>query len=359
MIKSLLIENFSSHKKTEINFTEGVNVIAGPTGYGKTVIPRALEWLITNRPGGDEYRSWWGGDTKVTGVFTLQSGIDFQVCREKTNSVNKYTLTCFDKDGDAGATKEYTGFGTHVPDPIAEFINMLDVNFQGQLDLPFLLSDTPGEVARQLNKAVNLDDIDTGLSSIGITYKNANQSLTFEKGEQKECEECLEQFDYLPAFLEDIEALEALEKDKESNSQKMERLSFLIGRIKKGEEWIKNTPPVKEIKRELEIVMGLLAQHKEVAKKADRLDILLSGISQQKEKVKKAMPAKKAKQAISVQLKKIPRLKEIRYNISKLRIIVSSTHALEAKAEIDKRELTRMKKEFADLFPDVCPLCGK
>lgn len=359
MIHSLTIENFQSHKKTFIKFTEGVNVIAGPSGYGKTVILRALEWLIDNRPGGDEYRSWWGGDTIVTGVFSLREGILFEVSRIKTNSINKYTLTCFDQDGDISNTQEYTGFGVHVPDPIAEFINMSDVNIQGQLDLPFLLSDTPGEVARQLNKAVRLNDIDTGLSSIGSTYRTANQSLAFEKNEQKECEECLEQFDYLPAFLEDIEELEQIEKDKDANFQKKEKLSFLLKRIEKGEEWMKNAPPIKEIKQEIETLIGIPSRLKEISQKADRLDDLLSEISKQEEKAKQAVLVKKAKQAIEIQLKKIPKLKKLQANIFKLNNIISSIHVLEAKAEVDKRELTRMKKEFAELFPDICPLCGK
>ena len=359
MIKSLIIENFQSHKKTKIDFTEGVNAVVGPSGFGKTVILRALLWLITNKPGGDEYRSWWGGDTKVTVMFMLRTGINFQVCREKTNSINKYILTRFNDQEEIIDEQEYTGFGVNVPDPIAQLINMTDVNLQAQLDNPFLLLDTPGEVARYLNRAVKLDDIDTGLSAIGSKYKTTNQSLSFEKNEQEEAERLIKQFDYLPSFHEDIEALEQMEKDKKESFQKMEKLSFLIGRIKKGEEWLQGAPPIKEIKQEIEaIIISNQALH-ELSKKADKLDDILSEISKQKEKIKESTLLKKAGEAIEVQLKKLPHLKEIQSNIIKLNNIISSVSLEENKIEEGQKELKIMKKEFNDIFPDICPLCGK
>ena len=65
MIQKLNIQNFQSHKDTKLEFHPGVNVIIGQSDSGKTAIIRALRWLIWNRPGGDDFRSDWGGGTVV------------------------------------------------------------------------------------------------------------------------------------------------------------------------------------------------------------------------------------------------------------------------------------------------------
>ena len=63
MIKKLIIENYQSHKRTEIDFSDGVNAVIGRTDVGKSAIMRALIWVMRNRPLGDEMRSHCGGVT--------------------------------------------------------------------------------------------------------------------------------------------------------------------------------------------------------------------------------------------------------------------------------------------------------
>ena len=65
MIKKIQIQNFQSHKETTLKLDPGVNIIVGTTDSGKTSILRALRWVIWNRPSGDDFRSWWGGNTSV------------------------------------------------------------------------------------------------------------------------------------------------------------------------------------------------------------------------------------------------------------------------------------------------------
>jgi len=53
--------------------------------------------------------------------------------------------------------EEYRAFGTAVPDEIQAAFGFSDVNLQGQMDAPFLLSSSAGEVARYLNNVMGLD----------------------------------------------------------------------------------------------------------------------------------------------------------------------------------------------------------
>ena len=55
MIKKIKIENFQSHRDTELEFSKGVNVITGLSNSGKTAIIRAFQLLKNNRPLGFRY----------------------------------------------------------------------------------------------------------------------------------------------------------------------------------------------------------------------------------------------------------------------------------------------------------------
>ena len=62
MIKSIHLRNFQRHKKLDIDLSEGVNVIVGPSDIGKTAILRALYWLRFNRPLSTEVLHTWGAE---------------------------------------------------------------------------------------------------------------------------------------------------------------------------------------------------------------------------------------------------------------------------------------------------------
>jgi len=42
MIKRIKLQNWKSHAETEINFTEGTNVLVGPMGAGKSSVLQAI-----------------------------------------------------------------------------------------------------------------------------------------------------------------------------------------------------------------------------------------------------------------------------------------------------------------------------
>jgi DNA repair exonuclease SbcCD ATPase subunit len=197
MIKSIRLENFQSHKNTTINFCDGVNAIVGLSDSGKTAILRALRWVVTNKPTGDAFQSYWGGDTSVTIIL----GDGTAITRKRTKSDNLYV-----KDD-----KEYRAFGQDVPEDIRKAFDLNDINLQGQMDAPFLLSQSPGEVAQILNKVVNLDVIDKAISSIRKQKLKADGDLKSELTRVSQLEGDLEKFAYLDELETEISGLESLD----------------------------------------------------------------------------------------------------------------------------------------------------
>jgi len=195
MIKSLSLQNFQSHKKTNLEFSDGVNVIIGASDSGKTSIIRALRWLIWNRPGGDAFRSTWGGKTEVT--LDL-NGIVVSRIKDKDN--------IYYGDG-----LEFTAFGTEVPFEIKHLLNLNETNLQSQMDSPFLISSTPGEVASHFNRIAHLDQIDSGLKTVQGWIRGIEQDIRSGNSQVEQSREELKKFEHLEKFEIDIEVLENMQ----------------------------------------------------------------------------------------------------------------------------------------------------
>lgn len=215
MIQELFINNFQSHKKSHLVFTEGLNVIVGKTDSGKTGIIRALRLVVENLPAGDAYRSNWGGDTSVIALFD-----NCTVERGRTNSSNYYKL---------GKT-EFTAFGRAVPEEIQQAINFDETSIQKQLDSPFLLSETAGAVAAHFNDVGGLSIIDKAESSIKKSINETNSSITFLTQTIAEEVAVCNTYDYLKDMERAICKIEELEKEYEAKQTAVKGLEESIAK---------------------------------------------------------------------------------------------------------------------------------
>ena len=204
MIQSLKLKNFQSHKDSLLEFSPGVNLIIGKTDSGKTATLRALNWIINNKPAGDSFRSSWGGDTACQ--ITLD---DSKIKRIKTDKDNLYWKN----------EEEYKAFGQGVPEEITKAINFSDVNIQYQMDAPFLLSETSGEVARHFNKIVNLEQIDESLKNADSALRKINQDIKYCHTELEKEEAELLAYEWIDEAKTEFKVLESL-STKESETRK-------------------------------------------------------------------------------------------------------------------------------------------
>lgn len=163
MINKLKLINFQSHKNTELNFHPGINVIIGTSDGGKSAILRGLFWANDNRPPKGIYISHWAYDKEtkkqIDPCCIVVEKDTYKLKRKRTADFNGYMLTGVD-----GEKQTFKNIKTDVPDEVNSFFNLSPVNLKKQHDSHFLLSNTPGEVARFLNQIIKLDSIDKTLS---------------------------------------------------------------------------------------------------------------------------------------------------------------------------------------------------
>jgi len=161
MIETIEIKNYQPHKHTVLELSPGVNVIKGSSHGGKSSIWRAIRWALMNRPLGESFKSTFADKNDEVSV-----GIEFSdgfVYRRRGPNKNEYEVSGI--DGPLQAVR------TDIPKEVNDVTKMGEVNLHGQDSRYFLLQETPGKIAEELNKIA-------GLEIIGEVLKRAKKIIS-------------------------------------------------------------------------------------------------------------------------------------------------------------------------------------
>lgn len=349
MIEQLHIENFQSHVDTKLEFDPGVNVIIGRSDSGKTAIIRALNWVCNNKPHGDDFRSHWGGDTVVT--ISLEDGS--RVDRRKTGKTgNDYSLI-IDQE------VKFKAFNKDVPDDISKVINMNDLNWQRQLDSPYLLSNTSGEVASALNHVVKLDVIDSALSNINSMIRETTQLLNGKQVILEETKEQLKAFDDLDDMEEDVLAIECLCGDTNHCQQGIDKLKILLTNLEIANQHINKFEKITQAEKSIKTIKAMIEQKQVINNDRNRLKNavgLLISHDKALTRIKSLSDASKPVQAI---LKRFEKRQEVMRKRINLRQLNDEMNKWSEDIEKWSERKLKMEDKFHKLMPDQCPLCGQ
>ena len=145
MLKKIILENFMSHARTEIELADGLTVLTGPNNCGKSAVVAALHILATNGRTSHVMRH----GEKLCRV-TVETDDGHTVTWERKKSTVKYTLNGVDVNRVGNSTPETlhdllrldrvqagTGKGTHD----------YDIHFGEQKSPIFLLGETGSRAA--------------------------------------------------------------------------------------------------------------------------------------------------------------------------------------------------------------------
>lgn len=192
-ITKVILENFQSHKYTEIDFENGLNVIVGPSDHGKTAIIRGIKWVLYNEPAGTFFIREGEKECSVTIYFS--NGVKIQRLRSASKNIYMYN------------EEIYEGFGTSVPLEIIEKLNIrklfLDgkhstsINVGEQLEGPFLLSEKPATRAKAIGRLVDVHIVDKAVKDTLRDYRNLNMDKKKSEKEIDDLEDTLKSYEYL------------------------------------------------------------------------------------------------------------------------------------------------------------------
>lgn len=310
ILEWLHIKNAFSHKDTLLKFHKGVNVIVGEASdAGKSAILKCIRILYENKPDGTDWISDWSKTAIIKGK------VDGNIVKR----FKKYTLS---KTGRRSVVKsnnryhlnkrKFTGFKRSVPQPIADLFNIIDVNTQHQLDPPFLMKESPGEVARYFNRIVNLDDIDSTTKNITTKRKEEDAQLKKLNKEKKRLNKEVKEFKWVVEASDEIRRLETIGRTIETTSQQIHDIQSLIEQIE-------------DLETEMEVLSKLI--------KAEPAIIHLMNLEESIRKDAKE------------------------YN--DIATLVEDIERITLRMKKKNKEKTKLERLLKKLMPNICPLCGK
>ena len=273
MFKSLGIQNFQGHQNTFVEFSRGLNVIAGSSDSGKSAILRSILWVIKNRPLGDAVKNWKSGKKDSVVVELVMenpaNGQEESIIKEKTPKTVFYTLS--------NQPEPLSVIGRDVPKEVIDMVNFSELNFRGQHE-PYLLAITPGALAKMINDLV-------GLSVIDVSFKNLNSQSTRLKSSCESIVKTIEEKDqgiqalyYLPAMESDIKNIETLQSKLTINTQKQSELSKIIADVIAIQEEALHNNTILVLGGKANDIQSLVTTYQSQTQKIDTLRQNIEGI---------------------------------------------------------------------------------
>lgn len=348
MIQSLHIKNFQSHKNTNLNFHPGVNVIIGNSDTGKSAILRSLSWVIRNKIDDKSFRSHWGGKTDVEIVFS--DGNHISRTQDKDNC---YYWSNSETD------EEYKAFRSDIPEDVTNVLNMDILNMSYQFDPPFLLSDSPGEVAKTLNKIADLTDIDISIANIRKIVLANNREISGVEFQLEELEQRKKELSFLPEMEKDVNELEQLlHKETQLDSQ-ITLLNKLIASISKNEEELAELDLFLAADKEVTKVSVLVDREKSLTSQARGLESLIKTIETDSKDLEVLNSFLLAEIEMKSVLIFIEKESELSMQIKRFKLIINSIENSELKVRDSERFITHLSNHLKSVMPEVCPLCDQ
>lgn len=229
MLNRIVIENFQSHKKTELELGK-FTVLVGHSSSGKTSVLRALEALATNPRGASVYVSSWAKRFTVTAV-TSEGSVAFSV----GSSGASYKVTTDEE-------RDYTKLNNVVPVEVEAVIGLrkedVPLLFPGQFSGPYLLTDTGSSVAREFGSLTNIDKVYAAAREGNRLKASKSTQLKLRQADLKSKRDQAEDVSALEAALTTCDELEQKIKALTGLETKIRVLGDLLKQIKTTEDTI-------------------------------------------------------------------------------------------------------------------------
>lgn len=224
-IRSLVVENFQSIKRAEIEFGQ-FTVFLGQNSCGKTASLRALRTMATNDRKAASYISFWASSLKVTAITDTA-----EVVYKRTATSSSYTIKL------NGQTNEYTKLQGAVPEEVSKALGIwpedCELLLRDQHQGPYLLRESGSEVARIFGALTNADVLLAASREANRLKSNTSTTLKVRESDFDKYSSQLEQGDIrqLTKSRGQLSDVESRLNDLKSQRLKIQNLCDIVDQI--------------------------------------------------------------------------------------------------------------------------------
>jgi len=345
MIKKVIIQNFQSHKNTELDLVPGVNIIIGKTDSGKTAILRALRWLIKNRPGGEAFRSVWGGKTEVK-ISTTEGGI---ITRGKGDD-NYYDVNSL----------HLVAFKTEVPEEVSSILNLSDINLHHQFDQPFLLNSTSGEVATHFNKIAHIEQIDISTKRVKGWITDIKQNIAENTSQIDKYNIDLKKYKNLDKLEIELEVLENLDQSLTKIINIRAEFLNLLDNIHDTEKEIETYSDILQLENQVNSLLAIYNVIEATETECDNFLQLIDTINSSKKSISEEEVLINLESSVNNILNLYTEEENIELEKEELLTLTKKISIKKSKiASLEIIEIPKLQEELKKEMPDICPLCDQ
>jgi DNA repair protein SbcC/Rad50 len=183
MIEYIHIKGFRSHLDTRIDLSSGMTAVTGKSMDGKTNILRAATWAKDNRPSGSNFRYRYDDIDTVVEIGVDGCIVTHMKSSKPLNEEGHKALYIIQYPD--GTKREFSAYGTSVPEEISNLLNISDICFQNQLDPYMLVISSSGKIAETINKITGIDISDKWNKKIRAASKDIKAEMKVLEVDQK------------------------------------------------------------------------------------------------------------------------------------------------------------------------------
>ncbi|MFN3384683.1 MAG: AAA family ATPase [Archaeoglobaceae archaeon] len=351
-LKKVCLEDFISHRYTEVEFEYGINVVIGPNGAGKTSILDAISFGLFNihSRGKNENLIRKGAEKAKVVVEFSEGGLDYAVEVEIDQKKKQVRGVLF-RIQNGERTILAKGGSRVITSEIEKILGMDGFLFQQSIyvqqgEIERLITTRPAERKEIISKLLGIDDLEKAYSNMKELLSDYEKVASTLRGELKRKQEVENKLRILTLEIENLRtqmnsnrdklveinsALERLKSKLEEFDQKLERFKELNPQKAALEERVAslndNLERKREELREAEIAHSKIEELKEEVAKIPILESYLELYQKIGEKERER----------SLESRDLQKIKELEETIKRNEIL--------HRAYLEKSELSKQKME--------------